>query len=265
MNERRLRLTEKVALVTGAARGLGKAIALRFAEEGAHVVLNYEKNREKAEAVVRHIQSRGGSASAVQADVSDESSVQRMVETVQREQGKIDILVNNAGISRTAPTILEAPWSDLNRMLDVNYKGVLHCVRAVLKPMMERRYGKIVNLASVAALGTSFRGTTGYAPTKAAVISLTKRLALEVGSFNITVNGIAPGYIRTDMTLPENPSPEALKVADAVIQKTILGRVGEPEDIAHAALFLASDEANFITGQILTVDGGRLDFLTHSM
>jgi 3-oxoacyl-[acyl-carrier protein] reductase len=222
------------------------------------------KNRQQAEEVARQIRSSGGSALTIQADVADERPVQQMVEIVLKEYGRIDILINNAGVSRTSPTILEAPWTDLDRMLDVNYKGVLHCIRTVASEMMQRRYGKIINLASVAALGTSFLGTTGYAPTKAAIISLTKRLALELGSFNITVNAIAPGYIRTDMTLPENASPEALKTADAVVKKTMLGRVGEPDDIAHAAVFLASDESSFITAQILTVDGGRIDFLSHS-
>ena len=264
MSERKLRLEDKVALITGASRGLGRAIALRFAEEGASVAINYVKNGHQAEEVAQQIRSKGGSSITVQADVAEEGLVQQMVETVLKEYGRIDILVNNAGVSRTAPTILEAPWTDLDRMLDVNYKGVLHCVRASARQMIERRYGKIVNLASVAALGTSFQGTTGYAPTKAAVIALTKRLALELGSFNITVNAIAPGYIRTDMTLPANASPEALKTADAIVKKTMLGRVGEPDDIAHAAVFLASDESSFVTSQILTVDGGRIDFLSHS-
>ena len=264
MSEKKLRLANKIALVTGASRGLGKAMALRFAEEGASVAINYERNCLQAEEVAQQIRSSGGSATLVQADVAEEESVQQMVATVLKEYGRIDILVNNAGVSRTSPTILEAPWSDLDRMLDVNYKGVLHCVRAAAKSMIECRYGKIINLASVAAFGTSFLGTTGYAPTKAAVIALTKRLALELGSFNITVNAIAPGYIRTDMTLPDNASPEALKTADAIVRKTMLGRVGEPNDIAHAAVFLASDESSFITSQILTVDGGRIDFLSHS-
>ena len=264
MNERKLRLAKKIALITGASRGLGRAIALRFAEEGASVAINYVKNGHQAEEVAQQIHTKGGSAITVQADVAEEGPVQQMVETVLKEYGRIDILVNNAGVSRTSPTILEAPWTDLDRMLDVNYKGVLHCVRASVGQMIERRYGKILNLASVAALGTSFRGTTGYAPTKAAVIALTKRLALELGSFNITVNAISPGYIRTDMTLPDNASPEARKTAEAVIMKTMLGRVGEPDDIAHAAVYLASDESSFVTAQILTVDGGRIDFLSHS-
>ena len=258
MSERKLRLAKKVALITGASRGLGRAMALHFAEEGASVVINYMKNRQQAEEVAQQIRSSGGSALTIQADVADERPVQQMVETVLKEYGRIDILINNAGVSLTSPTILEAHWTDLDRMLDVNYKGVLHCVRAATRQMMQQRYGKIVNLASVAALGTSFLGTTGYAPTKAAVISLTKRLALELGSFNITVNAIAPGYIRTDMTLPDNATPEALKTAEAIVKKTILGRVGEPDDIARAAVFLASDESSFITAQILTVDGGRI-------
>ena len=258
MTQQKLRLGNKVALITGASRGLGRAIALKFAEEGAAIAINYEKNRPQAEEVLRHIRLLGGSAILIQADVAEEGQVQKMVETVVREFGRIDILINNAGVSRSFPTILDSPWTDLDRMLDVNYKGVLHCVRTAARHMIQRRYGKIVNLASIAALGTSFPGTTGYAPTKAAVITLTKRLALELGSFNITVNAIAPGYIRTDMTLPDSASPEAKKTADAVVDKTMLGRIGEPDDIAHAALFLASDESSFITSQVLTVDGAGL-------
>lgn len=258
------RLEKRIALITGASRGLGRAMAIRFAEEGAAVAINYCKNRELADEVAKTILSSGGKGVIVQADVANSAQVQEMVEAVLKIYGSIDILVNNAGVVVPAPTLMEASWQDLDRMIDVNLRGVIHCVRTVARGMMERRYGRIINLSSIAALGTSFVGTTGYAATKAAVISLTKRLALELGPYNITVNAIAPGFIRTDMALRDGALPRTRSDLEVIARKTMLGRLGEPEDIAHTALFLASDESSFITSQILTVDGGRMDFLSHS-
>jgi 3-oxoacyl-[acyl-carrier protein] reductase len=210
------RLEKKVALITGASRGLGRAMAIRFAQEGAAVAINYCKNRDAAEDVVKAIASAGGKATAFQADVASSGEVQEIVEAVLKMYGAIDILVNNAGVSVPAPTLMEASWQDLDRMIDVNLRGVIHCVRAVAERMIERRYGRIINLSSIAALGTSFVGTTGYAATKAAVISLTKRLALELGSYNITVNAIAPGFIRTDMALRDGTLPRTRSDLDAI-------------------------------------------------
>ncbi len=258
-----LRLENKVALVTGASRGIGKAIAVRFAIEGASVVLNYRENQSRAEETRREIQSAGRTAICIQADVGEESEVRRMVETALREFGRIDILVNNAGVLISSP-LLTADWKGLNRMLDINLKGTLHCVRAVSNSMLERKYGRIINISSVAALGTSFAGSGWYATTKAAVISLTKRLAFELGEYNITVNAIAPGFIKTDMALFDGIPPEVRNNLELVAQRAMLGRLGEPDDVANAALFLASDEAAFITAQTLTVDGGRKDLLSHS-
>jgi 3-oxoacyl-[acyl-carrier protein] reductase len=263
MPKGKLRLENKTALITGASRGLGRAIALRFAEEGASVALNYMKNQELAEEICRRVVSSGGNAMSVQADVADRAQVDQMVETVLRQFRQIDILINNAGVSIPS-TLLQASWQDLDRMIDVNLKGVIHCARAVAGDMIQRRYGRIVNLASIAGLGTSFVGTSGYAATKAAVISLTKRLALELAAHDVTVNAIAPGFIKTDMALRSGVTTEVRPDLEAVTRKTMLGRLGEPEDIAHAALFLASDEASFITAQTLTVDGGRMDLLSHS-
>ncbi len=259
------RLEEKVALITGASRGLGKAMALRFAEEGAAVAVNYLTNSEMAKETCRKIVAASGKAICVQADVAQPSQVKLMVETVSRELGPIDILVNNAGIAKLSP-VLETTQADFDYMLGVNLKGTLCCVQAVARTMMERKYGRILNFSSLAGLGTSFPGTGAYAATKAGLIALTKRMAMELGPYNITVNALAPGLIRTDTALQIGILPDdkvRQRVEDAA-SRAMVGRVGEPEDIANAALFLVSDEASFITAQTLAVDGGRMDFLTHS-
>ena len=263
MIQRKPRLENKVALITGASRGLGKAMAIRFAEEGASIGVNYIHNRESAEEVCQNIVNAGGRAITVQADVADPSQVTRMAQTVLREFKKIDILINNAGVLKLS-LLMEASLADITRMIDVNIKGMIHCVQAVGADMMARKYGRIVNLSSLAAMGTAHMGTSGYAATKAAVVALTKRLAFELGAYNITVNAIAPGTTKTDMVLGKGRRPEILPKLEEVARRAMLGRVGEPEDVANAALFLASDEASFITSQTLTVDGGRTDFLSHS-
>jgi len=260
-----LRLENKVALITGASRGIGKAIALRFAEEGASIAVHYFTNSGLAAEISQTIIALGGKAMCVQADVSQPSQVNQIVGEVERELGSIDILVNNAGIGRLAP-IMDASMSDLDFMLGVNLKGTILCIQAAGKGMMKRKYGKILNISSLAGLGTAFSGTSAYAATKAALITLTKRAALELGPYNITVNAIAPGFIATDTALQVKVLSEAevsRRVEDAS-RRAMLGRVGRPEDIANAALFLSSDEANFITAQTLAADGGRMDFLTHS-
>jgi 3-oxoacyl-[acyl-carrier protein] reductase len=253
------RLDGKVALVTGASRGLGRATALLFAQEGAAIVVNYAARRDEAERVTDAIRESGGEALAIQADVADGSDVTEMARQALDRFGRIDILVNNAGIHRPG-TGLTTSEEDLNSLFAVNVGGVLHCVQAVVPGMIERGYGRLVNIASVAGLITGAANNTPYAASKAAVIALTKRLALELGPNGITVNAICPGFIRTDMALRE----DAEQRTAAFAAKAVLGRVGEPGDIAAAALFLASDEASFITGQVLTVDGGRTDFFTRS-
>jgi len=256
------KLHEKVALVTGGSRGIGRAIAERLASEGAAVVLNFTASEEKAKSVVSKIRESGGRAIAVQADVASKQAVNAMVEAALKAFGAVDILVNNAGILLAGNT-LQLNENDLDRMIGVNVKGIIYAVQAVAPSMIARRYGKIINLSSIAGLGTAMLDTTPYAITKAAVVSLTKRLALELGPHGINVNAISPGVVRTEMLqLLEDRDRARI---DMLSKKAILNRIGAPEDIAGVALFLASDESSYMTAQILTVDGGRMDFLTHSV
>lgn len=244
-------LDGRYALVTGASRGIGRAIALRLAAEGAAVALNFAGNVAAAEAVRKEIESAGGKAILVPADVADETAATEMVEKTVEAFGAIDILVNNAGITRDG-LLLRMKEEDWDAVLNTNLKGVFHCSKAAAKFMMKKRYGRIVNLASVVGLvGNSCQAN--YAAAKAGVIGFTKALAKELAGRGITVNAIAPGFIRSDMTdvLPDN-------VKETMLAGIPLGRAGEPEDVAKAALFLASDQAAYITGQVLTVDGGMV-------
>ena len=239
------------ALVTGASRGIGRAVALAFAAEGASVALNFAGNVAAAEAVRAEIESAGGKAILVPADVSDENAVEDMVKTVTEDFGSIDILVNNAGITRDG-LLLRMKEEDWDAVLNTNLKGVFLCTKAVSKFMMKKRYGRIVNMASVVGV-TGNASQANYAAAKAGVIGFTKAMAKELASRGITVNAIAPGFIRSDMTdvLPD-------KVKEAMLAEIPLGRAGEPADVAKAALFLASDQAAYITGQVLKVDGGMV-------
>jgi len=259
------RLKDKVALITGSSRGIGRAIALRFAEEGAKVCINYVRSRDKAIEVAEKVKGLNGEAIIVQADVSKENEVEKMVNEVVGRFGRIDILVNNAGILYRS-NLMDMDYREFRRMFDVNVMGVLYCCREAAKHMIRNRYGKIINIASVAGIGTALPDTTPYAITKAAVIMLTKRLAFELGRYGINVNAIAPGLILTDMVrLGFGETPEEVKKnIEAIKSKSTLGRIGEPDDVADVALFLASDESNFISGQVIVVDGGRMDFLSHS-
>ncbi len=256
------RLENKVALVTGGSRGIGRAICRTFAREGAAVIVNYASNADKAREVVDSILETGGRAVAIQTEVASRTAVASMVDAAVKQFGKIDVLVNNAGILRTG-SVLTLNEEDLDRMLAVNVKGIIHCVQAVAPGMIERRYGKIVNLSSIAGLGTAAADTTPYALTKAAVVSLTKRLALELGPHRINVNAIAPGFVRTEM-LDFLDNETDLARLETMSRKAMLNRIGDPQDVAGAALFLACDESSFMTAQVLTIDGGRTDFLTHS-
>lgn len=258
-----MRLKDKTALITGASRGLGKAMAEQFAAEGASVVVNFCLNEESANNVCRAIADSGGKALPIQADVADASSVARMVEESLRTFGKIDILINNAGRFITS-SWADASLNDFDTLLATNVKGIIHCTQSIIPGMIGQNYGRIVNISSVASLGTAFPGTSIYGATKAAVNSITKRLAYELGPHQITVNGICPGYIKTDMALQDLSGKDKDEQLRTVANKAMLRRVGEPIDIANVALFLASDEASFITGQILTVDGGRMDYLSYS-
>lgn len=259
------RLQGRVAIVTGASRGIGRATALALARQGAKIVVNYRSDEARAKQLVEEIRGISGFAVGCQADVSDRIAVERMVSRSIDEFGHVDILVNNAGILEGEGSLLKFDEQALDQMIGVNVKGILHCTRTLAPHMMERRYGKIVNIASVAGLGTSILpGNLLYASTKAAVVVLTKRLALELGKHGINVNAVAPGFIRTDMTMGRGSETEERERIRYYEERSMLGRIGEPEDIADTVLFLASDESRFITGQVITVDGGRTDFLSHS-
>lgn len=242
-------LNEKVALVTGAARGLGRAIALELAAAGAKVVVNYAGSEAKAAEVVEQILAKGGEAFAVQADVGQADDVERLVKAALEEFGRIDILVNNAGIARDN-LLLRMKEADWDAVLNTNLKGVYLCTKAVSKGMLKQRSGVIINISSVVGIAGN-AGQANYAAAKAGVIGFTKSMAKELAPRGIRVNAVAPGYIATDMTeiLPE-------EVKNEIISRIPLGQVGKPEDIAQAVLFLASPAAGYITGQTLVVDGG---------
>jgi 3-oxoacyl-[acyl-carrier protein] reductase len=251
-------LEGRTALVTGASRGLGRAIALRLAQAGAAVGVNYREQAEAAEEVVRGIRARGGRALAVRADVADAAQVRDMVTRVTSELGTVDILINNAGVSRPGD-LSDFDFAQMESMRRINVDGLVAVTRAVVAGMKERRFGRIVNVASVAALGTAMTGTTFYAATKAAVIVLTRRFALELGPHGVTVNAVAPGFILTDMAAAGRTEADFAAIA----AKAMVGRVGKPEDIANAVAFLVSPESGFVTAQVLTVDGGRMDYIGH--
>jgi NAD(P)-dependent dehydrogenase (short-subunit alcohol dehydrogenase family) len=253
---------EQIALVTGGARGIGRAIAQRLAREGAVLAVNYVSRADAAESLVAEIEAAGGQAIAVAADVSDDAAVEAMVDRVTAELGPITILVNNAGIS--FPATLDTYDRDrLARMRQVNADGVIHTTRAVMRGMRERGYGRIVNVASNAGIGTSLPGTAFYAASKAEVIVLTRRFAMELGPHGITVNVIAPGFVETEMARRNRSEAEWDAVAKRIGALAMTGRVGKPEDIANAVAFLASPESGWITAQLLTVDGGRMDYIAH--
>ena len=238
---------------------------MALAREGAKVVVNYRQRGSEAEEVVDAIKRAGGEAFSFKADVADQSAVQKMVGEAVKRFGGVDILVNNAGIGGGGGPLLELKEGDLDALVNTNVKGMMFCCQSVVPHMIRKRYGKIVNIASVAGIGTALAGTTLYAATKAAVMILTKRFAMELGPYRINVNAIAPGHILTDMTVEGRSPAEVSERSRYFEEHTMLRREGEPEDIANAVLFLTSEEASFVTGQILAVDGGRTDLLTHSL
>lgn len=252
----------QVGIVTGGSRGIGRAISQRLAAGGVRVCVNYTAQPAPADALVAEIRAAGGHAIAVAADVADPKAVQAMMARAEAELGAITILVNNAGVS--APATLETfDAAALDRMRQVNVNGVIHTVRAVMEGMKARGYGRIVNIASNAAIGTALPGTTFYGATKAEVLILTRRFAMELGRSGITVNAVAPGWIVTDMAR-RGATEEAFAARVASMrERTMVGRVGAPEDIAAAVAFLTRQDASFVTAQVLTVDGGRMDYIGH--
>ena len=255
-------LEGKTAIVTGGARGIGRAICLELADRGANVAVNYQHRADAAQEVAMAVQERGVAALAVQADVSDKGAVQAMVETVSHNVDIPEILVNNAGLLRKGQ-LLDYDESDYESLWRTNVSGVLYCSAAVAPGMMERSWGRIVNMSSIAAVGTTVPATTLYAVTKGAVLTLTKRAALELSPSGVTVNAVLPGFIKTDMVLGGKTPDEAEQLIASAAHRSLVNRPGEPEDIAQVVGFLCSPASSFMTGQFLSSDGGRLDYLSH--
>ncbi len=259
-----MRLKDKVAIVTGSGSGLGRAMVHRLSEQGASVVVADIK-QESIDTVVAELQQAGRTAMGYKVDVTNRRQVQDMTKSVAEKFGHIDILVNNAGIVRPRPwlTMDDADW---DAVIAVDLKGVFYCVQAVAKYMMEQKYGKIVNISSVAGTGAapfggggSPAGNGNYSSAKAAVIHLTKTLARELGPHGITVNCVAPGFVVTPMTYTTRTKEEAEKHIESRKKACVMNRAGKPEDTANAVLFFACDESSFVSGQLLCVDGGRID------
>jgi 3-oxoacyl-[acyl-carrier protein] reductase len=256
-------LTGKTALVTGASRGLGRAIALRLAREGAAVGVNYRERASDAESVVTEIRKAGGRAVAAGADIGDAHAVAAMMESLTRELGPVAILVNNAGVTRRGD-LADFDFSQMEGMRRTNVDGLVNVTRAVLPGMQAVRFGRIVNITSIAAHGTTLAGSTFYAATKAAVSILTRRFAMELGPQGITVNAVAPGFVPTELTFEGRTPEQVASVTERLASLSMVRRAGTPEDIAHAVAFLVAPDSSFITAQIFTVDGGRMDYIGHS-
>jgi 3-oxoacyl-[acyl-carrier protein] reductase len=246
-----LSLKDKVAIVTGGSRGIGRAIATSLAAAGATVVVNYKGNAAAADEVVHNIGAEDGQALAIQADISQSEEVERMFKTVLDRYGRLDILVNNAGITRDT-LLLRMKEDDFDAVLDTNLRGVFLCTKAALRPMTKARGGRIINITSVVGL-IGNAGQSNYAAAKAGIIGFTKSTAREMASRGITVNAVAPGYIETELT-----GQLSEQIRGAILENIPLGRLGAPQDVANLVCFLASDAAAYITGQTITVDGGMV-------
>lgn len=251
------RFNGKVVVVTGGTRGIGRAIAEAFSREGARVAVTYVSRDDKA------AELKTMDILPIKCDVSRRDEVRKAAEVVGKELGDVNVLVNNAGVEYDMP-FEEYNEELFDKMLAVNVKGTIYTTLEFL-PGLKNTRGSIINVASISALGTALKGTTFYAITKAAIIILTRRLAFELSQYGIRVNAVAPGWIETDLTL-SGRSPDIVEKTKSYIKsKTMVGSTGKPEDVANAVLFLASDEARYITGQILVIDGGRIDQLAHGI
>ena len=244
------KLSNKIAVITGASQGIGKVIAEVLSSAGAHVIC-VARTENKIKALANEINKKSGTASYKPCDISDGEAFASLINDTVKEYGKLDILINNAGITKDA-LVMRMNEDQWDTVINTNLKGAFHGMKAAIRPMMKNRSGRIINITSIVGL-TGNPGQANYAASKAGLIGMTKSIAKEVATRGITVNCIAPGWIGTDMT---DELPDATK--DQFLSRIPIGRIGAPEDIAHAALFLASDEANYITGQTITVDGGRI-------
>ena len=242
-------LDGKIAVVTGASRGIGRAIALELASRGAFVVVNYNGSKDRAEEVKKEIEAAGGKAEVYQCNVSDFEKCQEFIQDVIKTYGRLDILVNNAGITRDG-LLMKMSEEDFDKVIETNLKGTFNTIRFASRQMLKQRSGRIINMSSVVGIAGN-AGQANYASSKAGVIGLTKAVARELASRGITVNAIAPGFIETEMTAVLSDA-----VKEASVAQIPLGRFGKPEDIAKTAAFLASDDAGYITGQVIQVDGG---------
>ena len=242
-------LTDKIAVVTGASRGIGREIAVTLASKGAVVIVNYNGSAARAEEVVKEIEEAGGKAEAVQCNVSEFAKSAELMDYVVKKYGRVDILVNNAGITRDH-LLMKMSEEDFDAVIDTNLKGAFNCIKNISRQMLKQKSGRIINISSVSGvMGNA--GQVNYSASKAGVIGMTKSFAREIAAKGITVNAVAPGFIATDMTAAL--SEEAAK---AINQSIPQGRMGTPEDVAEAVLFLSSEQAGYITGQVLCVDGG---------
>jgi 3-oxoacyl-[acyl-carrier protein] reductase len=244
-------LSGRVAVVTGASRGIGRAIALELASSGAKVVVNYNRSSQAAQKVVEAIEATGGEALAVQADVAVAEKAQNLIDAAVSSFGQVDILVNNAGTTRDN-LLVRMSEEEWDIVLDLNLKGAFNCTKSVTKTMMKQRYGRIINVTSVSGLSGN-AGQANYSAAKAGLIGFTKSVAKELGSRDITVNAVAPGFVETDLTVVLGDER-----INMLLSMTPVGRLGSAEDIAYAVVFLASDRAGFVTGQVLSVDGGLI-------
>ncbi len=244
-------IVNKNAIVTGGTRGIGKEIAKTLAKNGANIAINYRKYSEEVENLVEELKALGGKALAIKCDISNEDEVNNFIKEVKENFGSIDILVNNAGITKDG-LLLRMSEKDFNDVIDINLKGTFNMTKAVSSIMVKQRVGKIINISSVVGVAGN-AGQCNYAASKAGVIGFSKSIARELASRNINVNVIAPGYINTDMTkvLPD-------KVKEEVLKTIPMKKIGEPEEIANLVLFLSSDLSNYITGQVINVDGGMV-------